>query len=100
MVESNPPGAPIEVNGNTLCESTPCEIKLECTDKFTAIGHPRQSLVAPYRVVANPVAPGQQVQVKVIEACQLQDGQIGNIRFDFNLKTMPNKHQFEISNGN
>lgn len=72
-VETDPPGAVVESDGVTLCESTPCTVELKCRKRIitgSAKGNPTEITVTPKGGSRIPASQ----QSKIVDACKAANG--------------------------
>ena len=87
-VQSNPPGAQVDVNGISM-GNTPTQISLACSKHWIGVVNSPDGWAydAPnYNVTVYPApgAPGYS-QTKLINPCQVPNGTTGTLRFDLGL---------------
>lgn len=86
-VESAPAKALIEVDGNVLCDSTPCKLELECKRAFVGLANAPggyQQTSDDYRVEAIPIERTGEQQYssrKLINPCTSVDTKNPRLKF-------------------
>ena len=98
-VTSQPPQAPIDVNGVNMGE-TPTEITIQCSKKWVGLMNSPDGWAnssGKYEVKAYPPKGfAGQAQSKQVDPCQWQGGENPNITFDLNLESVSPKQKIEI----
>lgn len=92
--EATPVKAMIEVNGVTLCDSTPCEITLQCSEQWVGLANSSTGLAptsGEYRVVASPLEKPQPPQryytsIKFVNPCQVMRGMKPALNFRMDIE--------------
>lgn len=87
-VETDPPGASVDVNGTSLCDRTPCRISLSCAKTWVGLVNSPDgwaSRSGQYEVVAIPNSSMDTTRDlysdrRMVNPCQLQEGTQGRLR--------------------
>jgi hypothetical protein len=97
-VESVQP-ALVEVGGVSVCDRTPCEIQLKCNkDPMTGYDSDWASQTIVTAVPAGEPAKGAELytQPKQVNACAVQRGETGALRFDLRMRPVAPVERREV----
>lgn len=99
-VVSNPPGAPVDVNGVSM-GTTPLQISLSCSRRWVGVMNAPDGWAydtQPYEITVYPSTqnPGFS-QTKRVNPCLVQESGQGTIQFDLGLDSVKPKERIEIN---